>query len=202
MIPVNYQVMMERKRQVSLPKTPAQIRREELIEKARVEIPDVTVSVIDTYIKNRDETAPGARNLYTLSGELMSELKKAYPDVDLSMIGHDNNNYREIPQYADYDSFRPDVIFNAKQAEKKFIEAKRWKWVSEREQEEFKRREERAGPLINLNAKSMKSGTNTKNAAITKRMNNFKNLTFGGYRKSSHKRRYSKYRLTTKKQRR
>jgi hypothetical protein len=182
---------------------PKPIRREELITQARVEIPDVTVSVIDTYIKNRDETVPGVRNLYKLSGELMSVLKNEYPDVDLSIAPPPE--HRDIPQYADYDSFRPHVIFNAKQNEKWFLDAKRWKWVFEKEEEEWKRKMEqmeRAGPLINLNAKPVISATNTNHAAIAKRMDNFKNLQMGGYRKSSQIYRRSKHKMSTRTQRR
>jgi hypothetical protein len=185
---------------------PVPTRREELITQAKVEIPDVTVSVIDTYIKNRDETSSGAPNLNKLSDELMNTLKKAYPDVELSMLSRsDYGELREIPQYADYESYSPHVIFNAKQTEKAIIAAKRWKWIFEREEEEWKRKmeqKERAGPLINLNATPMNSATNTNNAAIAKRMYNFKNLQLGGYRKSSHIRRRSKHKLSTRKQRR
>jgi hypothetical protein len=197
-----------------------------LTGEAKIAIP-IPESVVDKYMKTRDETNPENRTLSKLQNDLSNELRKAYPDYqslketgqlytsDSKMseiygeLGIHGVRELEIPQYAEYDSYKNRVVNQMRISERTYIEAKRQQWKEDRfvqrmeecrkqidrAEQEAKGKRNRAGPLINLrsqNNHNLINVKNLKNAAISKRMENFNGLKMGGTRKMQRKNKKSK----------
>ena len=206
------------------------------IEETKKAVP-IPESVVDKYVKTRDETNIENRNLGKLQNDIINELQKAYPDFqslresgqfgtlshsqmeELGINKLEHERPRDVSQ-SDYDSFKRRTINDMKVLERLYIEAKRQQWrddnivkwqkvcrnmMKEQRSERvygpggyatsFKTSKEiamlkernRAGPLINLrsqNNHNLINVKNLKNAAISKRMENFEGLKMGGVRKT------------------
>lgn len=172
-----------------------------LKEEAKIAVPLPTESVIDVYMKTRDETNPENRNQYKLGDELVNVLNKAYLDrMKLAEQGWiprslTPSQYAEIGvpepsvdngflfQYAEYDSAKYRVVNDAKIQERAYIEGKREQWIDDQMMPRIKECMDTINmniPLTTIITTSPNTHTanvqTRKNASISNRMKNLGNL--------------------------